>query len=174
MRDRMNYKKLIDVIEYESDLDKDPYLLNNHNGELVNGSQINLLDASVFPIEIIHEINRILHVDFQDISITASDFTVLNRMVFIGRLEALARYYKKTQREQDAYMLEGLADKIGQINTNEVTVTKEPNLFALDKQFHPALLMNISIRRVLYGFVIFRKLHREDILNHLQAASLSS
>lgn len=162
----MSYRDLIHLLNHNHQVDPNGYLFSNHNGELVNQAQINFLDAKIFPLDLIHEINRsLLKIPIDKITYDSID---LNSMVFIGRLEALIRYYEKAERLEDAFLIERLAQKVFEINKKEVTITKDPNLLISGRRLHPDILKNPLLRRILYGFVMLRKLPRKDVLNVLE------
>ena len=166
------YEKLASIIRMENPPEISPYILNNHNGELVNKAQINLLDVGIFPVEFIHEINeRLLDINH---SIKSYDFMILDRFVFTGRLEALYRYYMKSVRVSDAMVVKSLSEKISEIRADQVTVKEGPNIHILDKQLHPRLVSNLIIRRVLHGFLKFRKFLTEDVLHCLEQEANSN
>ena len=164
-------KKLASIIRMKNPPEMSPYILNNHNGELVNKAQINLLDVWIFPVSFIHEINeKLLGINH---SIKSYDFMILDRLVFIWRLEALSRYYMESERVSDAMVVKRLSEKISDIEADQVTVTEGPNIHILDKQLHPDLVSNLIIRRVLHGFLKFRKFRTEDVLHCLEQVANS-
>ena len=166
------YEKLASIIRMENHPEISPYILNNHNGELVNKAQINLLDVGIFPVEFIHEINeRLLDINH---SIKSYDFMILDRFVLTGRLEALYRYYMKSVSVSDAMVVKSLSEKISEIRADQVTVKEGPNIHILDKQLHPRLVSNLIIRRVLHGFLKFRKFRTEDVLHCLEQEANSN
>ena len=164
----MEYKKLIEIVKKQDLSGKDTFLLNNHNGELVNGSDENLLDSDTFSVEFIHEINKKL-LAFQGL-ISIYDLVTIGRLDFIDRLDSLAQYYMKTQRQQDAELIHRFARKVLDLDVTEVIITKSPNLVVLNKTLHPDVIRQIPIRRVLYGFTFFRRLLTEDVLSELECA----
>ena len=172
MLNPMTYcEKLTSIIRMENPPEKSPYILNNHNGELVNKAQINLLDAEIFPVSFIHETNeKLLGIHH---SIKSYDFMILDRHVFIWRLQVLSRYYMKSVRVSDAMLVKRLSEKISEIEADQVTITEDPNIHILDKQLHPDLVSNLIIRRVLHGFLKFRKFRTEDVLHCLEQAANS-
>lgn len=164
----MEHKKLIEIIKKQDVSGKGDFFLNNHNGELVNGDQENLLQSNIFSIEFIHDVNKKL-LDIQAFW-TSYEYITIDRIEFIKRIGVLAQYYMKTQRSQDAEMLGRLTEKIIDLGDKKVTITNKPNLVVLDKELHPDVIRNIPIRRVLRGFTLFRRLFREDVLNQLECA----
>ena len=141
-------------------------MLSNHNGELVTRSHLNLLEFPDFSVQCIHEVNRLLF-EAQGLETTYDEMT-LDKTVFVCRLENLARYYGKTQRQKDAQLIQTLSRKIRYLEMQEVTVKNPPDLWFLDQKLTADLLRNIALRRVLYGFTVFKRIFREEVLKRLE------
>ena len=164
----MEYKKLIEMIHQCDVLNGDAFLLNNHNGELVNSHQENLLDSAIFSVEFVHEINKKL-LDIPGFKSDCDSIT-LGRIQLVNRLDRLSQYYMKTQREQDAEMIDSLAETVFDVDAAEVTVSRSPNIFVVNKKLHPNIVRRLPVRRVLFGFTIFRRIQTQEILNELECA----
>lgn len=143
-------------------------MLSNHNGELVTSSHLNLLDSPDFSVKFIHKVNRILF-EAQGFE-TAYDEMTLDKTIFVCRLENLARYYGKTHRQKDGQLIRSLSKKIRYLEMQEVTVKNPPDLWFMDQKLTADLLRNIALRRVLYGFTVFKRLFREEVLERLEGA----
>ena len=78
-------------------------------------------------------------------------------------------YFESERRKKEAMQLKGIAQTIMHLEPNEITIKKDPILLVDNEEaLHPDLLKRPIIRRVLSGFLVFREIYRDAIVEHLE------
>lgn len=163
----MNYKDLITLIKEEKQSEQDVFLLSNHNGELLNHLHENLLDLNSFSIDIMKQVNQqLLQLPAENVSY---DWITLDPQLFLDRLDSMILYFESERRKKEAMQLKGIAQTVMHLEPNEITIKKDPILLVDNEEaLHPDLLKRPIIRRVLSGFLVFREIYRDAIVEHLE------
>jgi hypothetical protein len=161
----IDYDKFLSFLSKGFRFGKADYVFINDNKEVWGRTEFNLLSTREYSIDTIQEISFLLN-KFPGHDITLKEIT--REPDFISfRLHDLSLYYYRTGRDAEAKEITEIIESLDYLKPELVTITNEPNLFAMDNKLHPDIISKPIVRRVLYGFVSFRRLEMELVIREL-------
>ena len=161
----IDYDKFLSRLSKGFRFGKADYVFINDNKEVWGLGEFNLLSAREYSIDTIQEISFFLN-KFPGSDVALKEITREPEFISL-RLEDLSLYYYLTGRDADDREIRGVMESIKYLKTDFVTITDEPNLFAMDNKLHPDIISKPIVRRVLYGFLSFRRLEMELVIREL-------
>lgn len=162
----IDYARLLDIILTCPRIRQNPFFFINHNSELLNYNHENILNPAVFSLSTIQEIDERFKKIPTAKSIVFGSIT-MPKNTFLCRLMGLSIQFQEKGMMEEAKEIIGLIESVTYLNFEEVTITDEPNLFALDNKLHPDIACKPIVRQVLSGFVCLREILREEVLYEL-------